>query len=265
MATCYTNFPAVINYSDGTSGVMYGTDVSIDESLSLQTAESLGVKGSSAVYASAVPQGTISINGYLTDSLSDLMNLQGSNDQNIDLWVGPYRAPTPCIMTSMSVNIKVGEPVTCSREFSFFGYVSTPSAGAPTPIDSGIKAAIPQNISLSGYSGISGSDIIEGIDWQFSQQYESIHLLGSGIPTVIFSDGNVSLGVQGETLTSQLTSGYVSGVCLVPPSDYAVSISGCNGGAEDVLWVSGGYMQSRSLSIEPKSPTSSSVSIIKYL
>ena len=87
MANCYKNFPVIIEYSDGTSGTIYGSRVNIDEGLDLQTSESLGLKGSSVVFNSSLTKGSLSVEGLLVDAsgLSGVIGLQGSNDQNIQI------------------------------------------------------------------------------------------------------------------------------------------------------------------------------------
>ena len=264
MANCYKNFPVIIEYSDGTSGTIYGSRVNIDEGLDLQTSESLGLKGSSVVFNSSLTKGSLSVEGLLVDAsgLSGVIGLQGSNDQNIQIQAGPYILPKPCVMDSVALNIAVGEPVSCTRSFSFFGAISGGTAPAASP--NNLTGIIPKNVTLSGYDSISGSNIINNVSWQVTQNYETINLLGDAKPTVIFRDGQIDLGIDGEGLTVPLTAdGGV--VCPVPAKNYAVSISGCDGVDTQTLPITSGYMSSRSLSIEPGRPQSSSVSIVQYL
>lgn len=68
MSTCYKDFSVVIEYSNGTSGVIHGATVSIDEGIELQTMESLGAKGESSVFNSSITQGSLTVDGLLTES-----------------------------------------------------------------------------------------------------------------------------------------------------------------------------------------------------
>lgn len=264
MANCYKNFPVIIEYSDGTSGVMYGATVSIEESIDLQSAESLGTKGSSAVFNSSLTKGSLTVEGFLTDpaGVSGIVGLQGSNDQNIQIQAGPYVLPKPCIMDSVSIDVNVGEPVSCSRSFSFFGAVV--GEEWPAASSSPLSGIIPKNVSLSGYDSIAGSNIISSVNWQVSQQYDAINLLGNPDPTIVFQDGQITLDIDGEGLTIPLTSDGGE-VCVLPPKDYAVTLSGCAGLSTQTLPVTSGYMTRRGISIAPGRPQSSRVSIVQYL
>jgi len=85
MANCYKNFPVTVTYSDSTTSDIYSNSVSISESLALEHAESLGIKGSNAVFNFYLPEGSIDVESYVTDSLSKFNDLQGSNDNNIQV------------------------------------------------------------------------------------------------------------------------------------------------------------------------------------
>ena len=50
MANCYKNFPVIVTYSDSTTSDIYSNSVSISENLALEHSESLGIKGSNAVF-----------------------------------------------------------------------------------------------------------------------------------------------------------------------------------------------------------------------
>jgi len=261
MANCYKNFPVTVTYSDSTTSDIYSNSVSISESLALEHAESLGIKGSNAVFNFYLPEGSIDVESYVTDSLSKFNDLQGSNDNNIQVQAGPYTMPTPCTLSSMSVNITVGEPITCSRSFSYVGSAATGTS--PAPIVTPLSAAVPENITLNGYDSIGGSNIIKSATWTFSQEYEKIHLLGNVNPVVVFKGGQISLDIDGEQLTTQLMSTGSS--CPISPKNYSISISGCNGSDLGTLSVTSGYMQSRSSSVAQEGIEENGVSIIQYL
>ena len=60
-STCYKNFPVVISYEDGSQEKIYANSVSLSESVSLESSESLGAKGASAVFNTSAPQGSMSV------------------------------------------------------------------------------------------------------------------------------------------------------------------------------------------------------------
>ena len=62
------------------------------------------------------------------DDLNIYNQLKGSNDQNINVSFGPYSCPAPCIMSSMSINISIDNPITIKRTFDYFGEVTVGSS-----------------------------------------------------------------------------------------------------------------------------------------
>ena len=270
MSTCYKDFSVVIEYSNGTSGVIHGATVSIDEGIELQTMESLGAKGESSVFNSSITQGSLTVDGLLTESgvfardEYGSLQLQGSNDQNIQIKAGPYTLPKPCIMDSTSMNISVGSPVSFSQSFSFFGPISgggTQEMGK----DGTIGAVIPSNVSMSGYENIGGENVISNVSWGLSQDYETVNLLADPIPYVIFKGGQKTLSIDGYGLTMPLAAPESGQVCVIPPKDYALSLSGCDWSGVQNFPITSGYMTQRSLSIQAGGEQETSVLIIEYL
>jgi hypothetical protein len=259
MPNCYKDFTVTLSQG-GSDSSIYGNSVSITEDLALETAESLGVKGSSAVFNLGLPRGSISVESYITSSLTPFTDLEGNNDNEVGLQVGPYSAPQPCWMTSMEIGITPGEPLSCSRSFDFVGGMS--EVAAPSPISQDLNVAIPQGITLDGYDSIDGTNIIKSASWSLSQTYEEVNLLGDPIPIIIFKSAEITLGIEGENLTIPLVADGES--CVVPPKDYTISIIDCDGGSMGTLTVNG-YMQSRGTSIGTDSPESTNVSVIQYL
>ena len=258
MSRCYKNFPVKINYSDSTYDKIYGNSASLSENLEIEHSESIGVKGSNAVFSRSVPQGDFSVDSYLIDDLSIYNNLKGSNDQGITIDFGPYRCPAPCVMSSMSINITVGEPITISRNFNYFGGVT--SSTYESPVSPDLRPVLAENITLGGFDSLGGVVDITSITWDFSQNYNTHHLLGNATPLVVFGRGEISMSVNGEGLTEKLTSEN----CIVSPREYTISVSGCEG--EDLGQLSiDGYMQSRTSSVSSQSDEENSVSIIQYL
>lgn len=261
MATCYKNFPVIITYEDSTTETFYSNSVSLSEDVSLESAQSLGVKGSTAVFNRAVPNGQISVESYVDTSLLKSLDLIRSNAQNVKVEFGPYETPLPCVLSSMSMSITVGEPITLSREYAYYGSVITNSL--PTVSAPSITPLVPEGISLSGYDAIGGSTIISDISWSVNQEYEQFNLLGDTTPVVVYRSAQKTLDINGEALTQSLMQSASAG-CVVPPKEYSVGLVGCNNQDLGTLGITG-YMQSRSSSVEPESVEQNSVSIIQYL
>ena len=263
---CYKDYTVDLEQG-GTKSSIHGNSVSISEELQLQTAESLGAKGRSSVFNLSPPRGTLTVESYINGSLTDFLNLEGSNDNEVSLQAGPYKLPKTCWMTSMSVSITPGEPLSCSRSFSYIGAIE--KSTAPDPVASKASVAIPQTISIEGYEQISGSNNITSASWSLSQSYEEVTLLGDPEPIIVFSQGEITLELEGEQLTIELTEGEDDS-CVVAPKDYSIEIIGCatdeypdgeNLGTLEAY----GYMQSRGTSISTDSPVTTSVSLIQYL
>ena len=260
MSTCYKNFPVVINYADGTNEVVYGNTINLSESVPLEHADSLGVKGSSTVFNTQASQGSISIDSYMTGDVSKSLSLIESNTQQLTINLGPYKTPSPCVLSSFSVNVVIGEPLVISREYQYHGSIittSTPSVAAPT-----VVPIVPEGVSISGYSAIGGSNIITDISWSVSQSYQQFNLLGNVTPVMVYSQGEKTLDINGEGFTEDLMKSSSAG-CVVPPKNYSVIISGC-GQELGTLSISG-YMSSRSSEISVGEVERNSVSIIQYL
>lgn len=260
MSNCYKNFPVIITYGDSSADEVYGNSVNLSEGLNLQTALSLGVKGSSAVFNTEVPKGQINIDSYLTTDLSIFNTLKGNNDQDVSVQFGPYSAPSPSIMTSMSVSIKVGEPITVSRSFEYFGSLFV--GASPAPSSPVLNPITSENIVLGGFSNIGNLENISSVDWSFSQSYKEYHLLGEVVPTIIFSEGQITINVEGEGLAGQLMTSTDS--CVLPPKNYTISAFGCDDQSLGSLSIFG-HMQERTSTVSSEQDEVNSASIIQYL
>lgn len=258
MSDCYKNFPVKIDYGDSTFDNIYGNDASLSENLNLEHSDSLGIKGANAVFNNSIPKGDISVTSYLVGDLDVFNKLKGSNSQNMRVHMGPYFCPAPCVMSSMSINISVDQPITVDRSFNYFGGVSKTSA--PFPVETEINPIIAENVDLSGFDGLGGVENITSVSWSFSQSYSEHYLLGETSPIITFQRGQITLDVQGEGLTNPLTSAS----CVVPSRDYSITVSGCGGENLGTLYVTG-YMQSRNSNVSSEQDESNSVSIIQYL
>lgn len=258
MSNCYKNFPVIVNYSNGTNDTIYSNSASINENLNIERAKSLGAKGSNAVFTKTLVQGELSVESYLLVGLSVFGQMKGANDQNISLQFGPYSCPAPCVLNSVSVNITIGEPITVSRSFAYFGGVSTVSAPAPTIPE--IKPITPENITLEGFGQLGGVTNIQSISWTFTQNYEQHYLLGENVPKTIFNDGQIEMDVNGEGLANSLTVDN----CAVSPKEYSINVTDCDGDDLGALSING-YAQSRSSSVSADNDEQNSISIIQYL
>ena len=90
MSNCYKKiFPVKVNYSDSTIDTIYGKfDFLVREFWSLKHADSIGIKGSTAVFNRSIPKGDLNVDSYLIGDLSVYNNLKGSNDQAITIDFG---------------------------------------------------------------------------------------------------------------------------------------------------------------------------------
>lgn len=259
MSNCYKNFPIIVNYSSGPADSIFSNSASLSENLDIQNAESLGAKGANTVFTKTLTQGELSAESYLYESdLSIFNNLKGENDQGITLQFGPYACPAPCVLSSLSVNINIGAPITVNRSFSYFGGVT--SAAVPAPAVPSLEPVIPENINLNGFETLGNLSNIQSISWQFSQSYETYYLLGESVPKIVFSAGQITMDVQGEGIANALTVNN----CAVPASAYSIQAVDCNGVSLGALSING-YAQTRTSSASSDSDEQNSVSIIQYL
>lgn len=260
MSTCYKNFPVVITYQDGSTENIYANDISLSESVAIESLESLGAKGSTAAFNRQAPEGSVSITSYMGSGISQTLDLIRENYQNITIKFGKYETPAPCILSSVSVQVSVGEPLTLSRDYQYFGSVTTGSTPAVEPV--AITPVVPEGISISGYDNISGSPIITDVAWQVSQNYETFNLLGNVTPVVVYKSAEKTMDINGEQLTQSLMTSASAG-CVVPPKPYLITISGCGTGL-GTLGITG-YMVSRSSSVTPGQVENNGVNITEFL
>lgn len=258
MSNCYKNFPVIVNYSNSTSDTIYSNSASINENINIEHAKSLGVKGSNSVFTKTLVQGTLSVESYLSLGLKVFGEMKGANDQGISLQFGPYSCPAPCVLSSVSVSITVGEPITVSRSFSYFGGVN--NVTAPTPSTPTIKPITPENITLHGFGQLGSISNIQSISWTFSQSYEEYYLLGERVPKIIFNQGQIQMDINGEGLANSLTVGN----CVPSAKEYSIEVIDCEGVNMGSLAING-YAQSRSSSVSADNDEQNSVSIIQYL
>lgn len=261
MSNCYKSFPAAVTYSDLSVDNIYGNSASLDEGIELEHSLSLGIKGSSSVFNKKVPQGSLTIDSYLINDLNIFNQLKGSNDQNITVHLGPYYCPSPCVLSSMSIDINIGEPVVVQRRFEYFGGVAQQSP--PEPISPELNPVIAENISLSGFSNVGSMDPISSISWNFNQSYSTHYLLGNTTPVIVFSQGEIQVDVNGEGFPNRLTN-TAGQSCVTPPQDYTISMLGCGGQDLGSLNING-YLMSRSSSVSSEQDETNTATIIQYL
>jgi len=258
MSNCYKNFPIIVDYSDDTTDIIYSNSATLSENLNIQHAKSLGIKGSNAVFIKTLTQGELSVDSYLFDDLNIFNNLKGSNDQNITLQFGPYSCPAPCVLSSMSVNITVGEPITVNRSFNYFGGVLGTSS--PLPTNPTLSPIIPENVVLNGFDSLGALDNITSISWTFSQSYEEYYLLGESIPKIVFTQGQITMNIDGEGIADPL----ITENCISEPNDYDIEVYSCGGDNLGSLSITG-HLQTRTSSVSSDDDEKNSVSIIQYL
>ena len=257
--SCYKNFPIRVNYTAGSPDDIFSNNATLSENVNIQSTRSLGAKGATNVFTKTLTQGDLSAESYLYDAdLSIFNNLKGENDQGITLQFGPYTCPAPCVLSSLSININIGEPITVNRSFNYFGGVTTASAPAPTIPD--LQPIIPENITLNGFEALGNLTNIESISWEFSQSYETYYLLGESVPKIVFDRGQITMNVQGEGISNALTVDN----CVVPSASYSIEAFDCNNASAGSLSIVG-YAQTRTSSVSSDDDEKNSVSIIQYL
>ena len=263
MATCNKNFPVNLD-NDGTKTLINATSVQFSEQLNLQTAKSIGIKGSKAVFNTDIPKGSATINGYLDDGVDASTSLATTNNNNVGVSAGPYSLPTPCTLTSMSIEVTPGEVITSSRTFNYYGALSTPAS--PTPgVSEPREVALPGNLELEGYTEIGGTGITSAT-WKLDQQYEEVEVMGKDKPLVVFQGGTITLTIAGDNLTEALTNDTSKeAACIKTPKDYTVTINNCSGESMGTLEIEDGYMQGRGSAASIGDTESPSVTIIQYL
>lgn len=258
MSNCYKNFPVIVNYSNSTTDTIYSNSATLSENLNIEHAKSLGIKGSNAVFIKTLTQGQLDVESYLIDDLNIFNELKGSNDQGINLQFGPYLCPAPSVLSSMSVNISVGEPITVNRSFNYFRGVNATSS--PDPVSPELSPVIAENIVLNGFDDLGALDNINSISWNFSQSYEEYYLLGESVPKIVFTQGRITMDVDGEGIADPL----IVQNCISEPHDYEIQVYACGGDNLGSLSITG-HLERRTSSVSADDDERNSVSIIQYL
>lgn len=261
MSNCYKNFPITISYESEPTENEYSASVNMSEKLELAHASQIGVKGSNAVYAKALPEGDLNVESYLLGDISVMDNLNASNSQVSSVSFGPYTMPAPALLSSMSVNISVGQPIKTSKTFQFFNGINSTTPPAPGTPD--ITPAIAENVTLDGFGDLGDLEKIKSITWSFSQEYEKYYLLGAISPTIVYSRGQISMTINGEGLPGELYRRTESD-CLPDPESYSVNVFDCDGESLGSLSMEG-YLQARTSSVEADGTEQNSLTIIQYL
>ena len=261
MSTCIKRFGTTVT-NGTTSSQLNSTSVSVSEGLGLQTAKSLGIKGSTSVFNVGPPKGSVSINGYLESGFDISAGMATTNNNSIGVSAGPYSLPSPCTLTSMSVNITPGEIITTSRTFNYIGALGqvTPPATSNDPITVGT----PATVQLEGYDSIGGSVDVKGATWSLSQSYDEIEVMGFNDPIVVYNEGTIVLEIKGASLTNQLTSDEYSS-CIAEPKDYTLTIKDCDDNTMGTLSITNGYMQDRGRSAARDNAEAPGVKIIQFI
>lgn len=261
MSTCVKKFGVSVT-NGATTSKLNSTSVSLSEGLGLQTAKSLGVKGSTAVFNVGSPKGSVSINGYLESGFDISAGMATTNNNSIGVSAGPYSLPSPCTLTSMNVNITPGEIITTSRTFNYIGALGevTPPATSNDPV----TVATPATLELAGYDAIGGSVDVKSATWSLSQSYEEIEVMGFNDPIVVYNEGTIVLEIKGASLTNQLTSDEYSS-CIAEPKDYTLTIKDCDDNTMGTLSITNGYMQDRGSSAAIDNVEAPGVKIIQFI
>ena len=261
MSNCNQDFTAKIEYEAGTkSELVQGDSISVSEAINLQTAESLGVKGNSTVFNHGKPQGQIQMTSHLTGpDLGTINDLNGNNDQEVSVQFGPYKTQGPTSLSSMSVNISIGEPISINRSFNYYDSIkknATPLPATQNPQ----KPAVVENIAFNGGFGtVTG---VTSATWEFSQSYESHNIINQVDPISVYQGGQLTLTVNGSGLPNELTK--PGGNCVQKAEPFSIDVKDCSGNSLGSLSING-YMEGRGTNVQSQSPEESSLTIIQHL
>jgi hypothetical protein len=261
MSQCNQDFTAKISYEGGAkSEIVQGDSISVSEGVNLQTSESMGIKGSSSVFNTSIPQGEIGLSSYLTGpDLGTLNDLNGNNDQSMSVKFGGYQTKGPAVLLSMSVNISVGEPISINRSFSYND--SLQSGKQPLPATNNPpKPAVAEDIDFNG--GFGTIKDISSATWEFSQSYESHQIIGQKEPITVYQGGQLKLTVNGSALPEPLVKDGAS--CVQKAETFSIDVKDCSGNSLGSLSIDG-YMENRGTNVQSQSPQQGSLSIIQYL
>lgn len=261
MSQCNQDFSAKISYDGGAkSEIVQGDSINVSEGVNLQTAESMGVKGSSSVFNTSIPQGEIGLSSYLTGpDLGTINDLNGSNDQGMSLKFGSYETKGPVVLLSMSVNIAVGEPISINRSFSYNDSLQSGKQPLSATNDPP-KPVVAEDIDFIG--GFGTIEDISSVTWEFSQSYQSHKVIGQKEPISVYQGGQLKLTVNGSALPEPLVKDGAS--CIQKAETFSIYVKDCSGNSLGSLSIDG-YMENRGTSIQSQNPQEGSLSIIQYL
>ena len=233
---------------------IYASTVSISQDISPESISSIGVKGSNGTYNKQVPQGQVSFSYYENGSFSTFEGLAKSYSPQTVV-VGPFTLPL-AYLTSLSFNGEPNQPIQIDQSWNFYGELTEGSPPATT-----VETIDTYSISaLDNYEGGQAFNISYGL----SQNYETKYYLAQVNPVVIWRDGQVTLEIEGDDLTSALTESSTS-VCL--PSSNAISVTmakSCDAATTTTIAVAG-KMSSRSLDNSAGDIVRTNLSVLKYL
>jgi len=266
MSVYYKNLKTIV---DGQT--YYASSVDMSESVTMEDFSALGTKGSYS-FPSNKPEGTISMNFYITDS-NEVSKLHDQLGQTgfLNVSVGPFTVQN-ALVNSFSIQGESNNILQASASFSYYGQMS--SGSVPAKDNATITPAHAASSTVS-FSDVGIQDILS-FDYSFSQSYEVKYSLGKVGPSkVVFNDATKEMQVTSlisdvDFAKTNLTG--ASGLCNDDVNMQGVSKRGasislndlCQSGIE-TLYITG-YLTSRDITAEPGGEVVETINIVeKYV
>ncbi|MFT6604341.1 MAG: hypothetical protein ACJARO_001860 [Bacteriovoracaceae bacterium] len=266
MSVQFKNMKASVGSQD-----YFAESISISESIDLEYFSALGTK-SQGVIASAPPEGTFSIDFYITtgNEISNIKNSYGSAAFS-EVRAGPF-IMKKALLTSFSVNGDPSSIIKGSATYNYYGQMT--SGGSPSKSDVTIIPA--HGASSSGQLDSLGVSRFLNFSYSFSQSFDVNYSISGEQPSkVVFNGGSQDLSL--EVLMSDIDFDKTamtgsSGLCLSQDGQTGLTAriaevnlyNLCGNHVSDLPM--SGYLTERSISTAPGSEVIESITITqKYV
>jgi hypothetical protein len=261
---CFKNLAA--NYN---SQHYYADSISFSESAPMQEIKTLGNAETTSIMANPV-EGTISMSFYFTTGAeSSAMTGQLGKTGFKGFNAGPLSVDK-ALLTSWSVEGSASEVIKGSAGYAYYGSL-TSGAAVPSTAPATINPAHGAKTTLS--IGDLGVYEIQSFTYSIDQSYEATYALGSLTPTRIsMTEGTITLDIEGPTDGTDWEKTVITGVDgLCPPAegvpganykDYTLSVRSLCDDTPIMTISNSGILDSKSFSITPGEPVSSSFTLI---
>jgi len=180
----FENCPVAVNQIDFDDTVnLFASSVSISQELPSETLPNLGQQGLSGVYPTEPPNGTVSVDFYISgaaeiSSFLDLKKFSYQMDEGdfIDISVGPYSVDE-AVLTSYSIEAAPNDLITASASFDYYGSLIVGSVVPQSPQTGKLAHG---NLSTGTFAESLGfSTAPFSFSYSLNQSYEILRTLGS--------------------------------------------------------------------------------------